>query len=157
LKTLRVGFTITTYKDGDSSKDVSGRKFFEYQLASGYISNSTKVKTTISSTAGAEGITKAVKAAGTVDSIAVSSSSMDGKTIMDYAAAGTASTLVTTTNQSGKDVLAKMSANEVVKCDIYVWMEGCDEDTVAANITSFSGAGISGLQFGFCLGEVSAS
>jgi hypothetical protein len=37
--------------------------------------------------------------------------------------------------------------------DIYIWMEGCDYDTVAANINSFSGTGVSGLQLGFCLGE----
>jgi hypothetical protein len=41
--------------------------------------------------------------------------------------------------------------------DIYVWMEGCDEDTIAANINAFSGTGVSGLQLGFCLGAVSAS
>jgi hypothetical protein len=158
LKTLRVGFTITQYTDGDVSKAVTSRKFYEYQLVSSSISDSTRVQTTLNSTAAAEGITKAVNASGQVASISTSAGTMsNGKTINDYAVAGVSSALVTAANQSNKTVLAAMSVNEVVKCDIYVWMEGCDEDTVAANINSFSGAGITGLQFGFCLGEVSST
>lgn len=154
LKTLRVGFTITKYTDGDTTKAVSSRNFYEYQLVSDYIDSNTAVNTTAKSDSAADGITKAVKASnGEVAAISAQSSTMSGKTIMDYAASGSGTAMVTSANQTGKDVLAKLAVNEVVKCDIYVWMEGCDLDTVAANINSFSGTGLTGLQFGFCLGE----
>lgn len=154
IKTLRVGFTITKYTDGDTSQAVTGRTFYEYQLVNDYIAAGNAVNTTSNSTSGAEGLTKAVKASdGTVATISASSSTMNGKTIMDYAANGSGTAMVATAEQSGKDKLADLGVNEVVKCDIYVWMEGCDFDTVAANINSFSGTGLTGLQFGFCLGE----
>lgn len=154
IKTLRVGFTITKYTDGDTSKAATGRTFFEYQLVNDYIVGANAVNTTANSASEAEGLTKAVKASdGTVAVISASSSTMDGKTIMDYAANGSGTAMVASVDQTGKDKLADLGVNEVVKCDFYVWMEGCDYDTVAANINSFKGTGLTGLQFGFCLGE----
>lgn len=154
IKTLRVGFTITKYTDGDTSKAVTGRTFYEYQLVNDYIVDANAVNTTVNGSSAAEGLTKAVKASdGTVATISASSSTMDGKTIMDYAANGSGTAMVASGDQTGKDKLADLGVNEVVKCDIYVWMEGCDYDTVAANINSFKGTGLTGLQFGFCLGE----
>ncbi len=160
LKTLRVGFVITTYTNGtadDTSDTVSGYKFFEYQLVNTYINDDNAINTTIDESSVAEGIKKAVKAStGTVAEIESESlTSGSVPLIIDKSAEGSDTSIVTTSDQSGKDVLATMSTNEVVKCDIYVWMEGCDYDTVAANISSFSGTGVTGLQFGFCLGEVS--
>ncbi|MGN0395749.1 MAG: hypothetical protein ACI4EF_10315 [Coprococcus sp.] len=154
IKTLRVGFTITRYENGVTTGNVDSRKFFEYQLVNDYIEDANAVNTTVASSSGAEGLTKAVKASdSSVAAISVSSSAMNGKTIMDYAANGSGTSMVATGDQTGKDKLADLAVNEVVKCDIYVWMEGCDYDTVAANISSFSGTGLTGLQFGFCLGE----
>ena len=154
IKTLRVGFTITKYDGGVTTGTVTDRKFFEYQLVNDYINSANAVNTTVNSSSAAEGLTKAVKASdGSVATISASSSTMNGKTIMDYAANGSGTAMVATDEQSGKDKLADLGVNEVVKCDIYVWMEGCDFDTVAANINSFSGTGLTGLQFGFCLGE----
>ena len=43
-------------------------------------------------------------------------------------------------------------ANIPYKLDVYIWMEGCDEDTVSANIASFNLGIFTGLQLGFCLG-----
>jgi hypothetical protein len=154
IKTLRVGFTITKYTDGDTTKDVTSRNFFEYQLVDDYIESANAVNTTVGSNSSAEGLTKAVQAStGTVADISADSSTMSGKTIMDYAASGSETSMVLTADQTDKDKLADLAVNEVIKCDIYVWMEGCDYDTVAANINSFSGTGLTGLQFGFCLGE----
>jgi hypothetical protein len=36
-------------------------------------------------------------------------------------------------------------------------MEGCDGDTIAANINEFSGTGVRGLQLGFCLGQTESN
>lgn len=47
---------------------------------------------------------------------------------------------------------ATVNADEIVQVDIYVWMEGCDYDTVAGNLSSFSAATLNGIQFGFCAG-----
>jgi hypothetical protein len=166
LKTLRVGLLVTKSSgDSTSTKPV----WHEYQLVNSSISDANQVETTLKSGTNADGIIKAVSAddsteesknsatntAPVVASLTNNAAPMNGKTIADYAIAGNASSLATATNAADK--IADAAVNEVIQVDVYIWMEGCDYDTVAANINSFSGTGISGLQLGFCLGKVSVS
>jgi hypothetical protein len=162
LKTLRVGLLVT---NTTTSNDT--HTWHEYQLATGAISSA--VYTTKNEDANADGITKAVSAKDSkgntatasdpqVDDIANASKTMaDNKTIADYAIEGSETSMTQVAKDSIADVIASVAANNEVQVDLYVWMEGCDTDTIAANITSFSGTGISGLQLGFCLGEKSGS
>jgi hypothetical protein len=162
LKTLRVGLLVT---NTTTSNDT--HTWHEYQLATGAISSA--VYTTKNEDANADGITKAVSAKDSkgntatasdpqVDDIANASKTMaDNKTIADYAIEGSETSMTQVATGSIADVIASVAANNEVQVDLYVWMEGCDTDTIAANITSFSGTGISGLQLGFCLGEKSGS
>ena len=54
---------------------------------------------------------------------------------------------------SSADKLATVAANDVVQVDVYIWMEGCDYDVIAANLNEFNAANIPGIQFGFCLAQ----
>ena len=64
--------------------------------------------------------------------------------------AGSSTGIVT---RGGADNLATVAANDVVQVDIYIWMEGCDWDVIAANLNEFNAANIPGIQFGFCLAQ----
>jgi hypothetical protein len=157
LKTMRVGLLVT------QTGTETTRKWHEYQLVSSYINDTNAVNTTLNSSSGAEGITKAVSVLDGESAVATNSSpvvasitnskTMSSKTIKDYAVTGSQSALATATSDA--DLIAAAAVNEEIQVDIYIWMEGCDYDTVAANINSFAGTGVSGLQLGFCLGEVS--
>jgi hypothetical protein len=161
LKTMRIGLLVSQ-KDSD---DKTTRVWHEYQLI--YSKTSNAVKTTGGSTFSADGITKAVSAAesvgeghtvATVDTPVekdINGVKLASKTIDDYAIKGSSSAIASATTTD--DIIATAAVNEEIQVDIYVWMEGCDEDTVAANISSFSEATIEGLQLGFCLGAVPAS
>jgi hypothetical protein len=155
LKTMRVGLLVT--QTGTSTT----RTWHEYQLLSDAINTTNAANTTLNSESGAEGITKAVSVLDSKNAVATDSSpvvatinskaTMSSKTIKDYAIAGSQSALATATSDA--DLIAAAAVNEEIQVDIYIWMEGCDHDTVAANINSFAGTGVSGLQLGFCLGE----
>jgi hypothetical protein len=160
LKTLRVGLLVS--QTTTTTPATTTRTWHEYQLVKEAISDDNQAYTTLNKEAQADGITKAVSAVNTGKTSATGSSpvvaaitnqkTMTDKTMEDYAIAGSQSAIATATDAA--DLIAAVSANEEVQVDIYVWMEGCDQDTVAANITTFSGTGVSGLQFGFCLGAV---
>jgi hypothetical protein len=161
LKTMRIGLLVTQGTGTDAT-----RTWHEYQLVSGYIDKDNAANTTLNENSGAEGITKAVSVLDSKNAVATNSSpvvkeyvssvkTMSGKTIADYAIEGLDSSLAAATTDA--DLIATASVNEEIQVDIYIWMEGCDEDTVAANISSFSGTGVSGLQLGFCLGEIPTS
>jgi hypothetical protein len=161
LKTMRVGLLVS-----QTSGETTTRTWHEYQLATANINSTNAVNTTVSSTSGADGITKAVSvgtgtptnATPTVADIKnVSTVTMTSKTIEDYAITGSQSTIAEFASSATPDKIAAVAVNEEVQVDIYIWMEGCDYDTVAANITSFSGTGVSGLQLGFCLGTQAAA
>jgi hypothetical protein len=160
LKTLRVGLLVTQTASSETT-----RTWHEYQLVADKINDDTAVNTTLNSESGAEGITKAVSALDSNNAVATNSApkvaeisnvkTMSSKVITDYAITGSQSTIATATSDA--DVIATATVNEEIQVDIYVWMEGCDYDTVAANITSFAGTGVRGLQLGFCLGEVKSA
>jgi hypothetical protein len=162
-RTLRVGFLVTTdYDDlyADTTKATT-RTWFEYQLDTNYIldendSTASSVNTTISSEGGANGITTAVNAIDTGIGGAVaninSAAVLTSKTIDDYCIDGESTAIADASSAPAGSVLATVLANEVVKVDVYVWMEGCDYDTVAAHVSRFSAANVQAMQFGFCLG-----
>lgn len=164
LKTLRVGLVLT--------HDVSGLETLDsvniYQLVAEPINSSNSAITT-SGVGGANGITKA--AGVTIDGSnyitgAESDAGYTGATL-----AGSVNNYVTGTgiplledcaiqgSETGlvlagdvKPLIQNTIANIPYKIDVYIWMEGCDEDTVSANIASFNLGIFTGLQLGFCLG-----
>jgi hypothetical protein len=158
LKTLRIGLLVT--KTTTSGKT---RTWHEYQLDNVTFSANT-ANTTSSTDTAATGITEAVSATTTSSTPATDSvvnvasitnaQTMTDKTIESWAIASDTAGVVEY-DASTTDVIATVDTNEEVQVDIYIWMEGCDVDTVAAHINDFSGAGVSGLQIGFCLGEAS--
>lgn len=141
---------VTTKADAGTGEGDTGatRTWFEYQLASDNISDAA-INTTLNNGSGAEGLTKAVNASGIVENITMNSSAMTAKTIENYCADGKATNMAVTT---GADKLADVTANEIVKVDVYVWMEGCDHDTIAAHVSEFSKSTLGAIQFGFCIG-----
>jgi hypothetical protein len=165
VKTLRVAFVVTqtdTKNTAETSDDETTRTVYFYELNNGLIDEQTTTNTggTSYSTTinGANGLTAGVSAADATT--AYSSTNISNlssgaiKTIDSATVEGSATAMVTTTAASGKDVLATVKANEEIQVDIYMWMEGCDYDTTAANSAKFDTT-IKGLQFGFCIGDAS--
>jgi hypothetical protein len=159
LKTLRIGLLVT-----QTTTSSTERTWHEYQLVTESFASNI-ANTTDENDSNANGIVEALsvldKTAGTsatnsVPNVAaitsVSTAAINGKTIEDWAIASETAG-VAKYDASTTDVIATVGTNEEIQVDIYIWMEGCDYDTVAAHINDFSGAGVSGLQIGFCLGE----
>jgi hypothetical protein len=170
LKTLRIGLLVTQ-TSGEGTTATTSRTWHEYQLDTSNISDSA-VNTTNKDNSNANGIVGGVNATDetyTANTSNIASDStpavgsittampLSGKTIEDYAIASSDSGVTTYSDTSVVDVIAKVGVNEEVQVDIYIWMEGCDYDTVAAHINNFSGTGVTGLQLGFCLGEYKAN
>lgn len=169
VKTLRVGLQVTniTGKDADAiataRADSSTSKFFVYQL------NATNFTTHVSTTTkgDADGVTKAIGPMDSDDRTIVASGSTanltaDGNNTLAFASGSTvpviadkmvagSSTAIATLGSA--DNLASVAANDIVQVDIYIWMEGCDYDVIAANLNEFNSANIPGIQFGFCLAK----
>ena len=164
LKTLRVGLVLT--------HDVSGVETLDsvniYQLVADPI-NSANSAITTSGVGGANGITRA--AGVTINGLdyitgAESDAGYTGATLAgsvnnyvsgtgiplleDCAIQGSETGLVSAGDV--RPLIQNTIANIPYKLDVYIWMEGCDEDTVSANIASFNLGIFTGLQFGFCLG-----
>lgn len=164
LKTLRVGMVITHYVEAVETLDSVNI----YQLVGEPINASNSAITT-SGVGGANGITKA--AGVTINSSdyitgAESDSGYSGSTlasnVKNYVAGSGIPLLENCTIQGSetglvssggvKPLIENTIANIPYKVDVYIWMEGCDEDTVSANIDSFNLGIFTGLQLGFCLG-----
>jgi hypothetical protein len=169
LKTLRIGLLVTqTSGEGSSAK--TSRTWHEYQLVTSNISDSA-VNTTKKGDTAANGIAEGVKATDTsynsTGNVATDSTPVVGsissarvltsKTIENYAIESSDSGMAQYESKDNTDVIAEVGINEEVQVDIYIWMEGCDWDTVAAHINDFSGTGVTGLQLGFCLGQLKTS
>ena len=146
VKTLRVGFYVTNLT-------TSGTPAFKvYQLNENYINNSTKGNTT---TGTADGLTKAVgpaSGAAAIDTAAeLTPTTVAHNTLITSVMATGSSTGLATDGNSG-NALASVKANDELQVDIYIWMEGCDEDVLAANLVTFVKGCVPGIQFGFCIG-----
>ena len=169
VKTLRVGLQVTNITGKDADAIATARAaaatspFFVYQLTD------TNFTTNISTTTkgDANGVTKAIGPMDSDASTIVASGSTanltaDGNNTLAFASgasvpviadkmvAGSSTGIVT---RGGADQLATVAANDVVQVDIYIWMEGCDYDVIAANLNEFNAANIPGIRFGFCLAQ----
>ena len=164
LKTLRVGLVLTHDVNGEETRDSVNI----YQLVSTPI-NSANSAITTSGEGGADGITRAAGVTITGSSYitgAESDSGYSGATLAgnvsnyvagsgiplleDCAIQGSETGLVSA--GSVRPLISDTIANKPYKVDVYIWMEGCDVDTVSANIDSFNLGIFTGLQLGFCLG-----
>lgn len=164
LKTLRVGLVLTHDVNGVETLDSVNI----YQLVAAPINSANSVITT-SGAGGANGITKAAgvtingsnyitgaesDAGYTGSTLAVNVNNYISETgiplLEDCAIQGSETSLVSAGNV--KPLIQNTIANIPYKVDVYIWMEGCDEDTVSANIDSFNLGIFTGLQLGFCLG-----
>lgn len=167
LKTLRVGLVLT--------HEVSGVELLDsvniYQLVDTPI-NSANSAITTSGTGGANGITKAAGVTiygssyvtGAESDVGYSGGTLAGN-VSNYVS-GTGIPLLEECAIQGSEtglvpagsvrpLIQNTIANIPYKVDVYIWMEGCDEDTVSANIDSFNLGIFTGLQLGFCLGTAS--
>lgn len=146
VKTLRVGFYVTNLT-------TSGTPAFKvYQLNGNYINNSTKGNTT---TGTADGLTEAVGPASGAAAIATAAeltpTTVTHNTLITSVMASGSSTGLAT-GGTPSNALASVKANDELQVDIYIWMEGCDEDVLAANLVTFVKGCVPGIQFGFCIG-----
>lgn len=146
VKTLRVGFYVTNLT-------TSGTPAFKvYQLNNNYINDGTKGNTT---TGNADGLTTAVGPAYDASAITTATaltpvSVTHNTVITNVMATGSANGLAADGTPSY--ALASVKANDELQVDIYIWMEGCDEDVLAANLVEFVNGCVPGIQFGFCIG-----
>ena len=167
LKTMRVGFMVTQKADDRSA--IESQKFYVYQL-DGTLINGTAVTGTSynTSTIEGDGISEVngVAAGISAKSLKPANYSKDAVLAENFAAVGytsipvfntqtaTGSQTALATGTEGKQVLATVDPNEEIQVDIYLWMEGCDYDTTAANSALFATT-IKNIQFGFCVGAAS--
>lgn len=164
LKTLRVGLVLTHDVNGEETLDSVNI----YQLVSAPI-NSANSAITTSGVGGANGITKAAGVTisgsnyvtGAESDVGYAGATLAGNVsnyvaetgiplLEDCAIQGSETGLVSAGGV--KPLIQNTIANIPYKVDVYIWMEGCDEDTVSANIDSFNLGIFTGLQLGFCLG-----
>jgi hypothetical protein len=167
LATLRVAFVVTY--ENNSTETLVGT--YIYQLVSSTLeggSNTTALDASAATMGdGADGIKGAVSVAALDHKISVSTSNLlSGSTSVKNATAsgipvisGIKGSQSAPATASADDVaiVPSATANTVYTVDTYIWMEGCDVDTVAATLSQFGSGSIDGIQFGFCLGTVSSS
>ncbi len=151
VKAMRIGILV-------SDKDGKNGKFFVYRLNDTESTNKANTTATTLTAASANGLTAGV--ASTTDTTTFTNANiatfgtsiptLDSQTVQ-----GNASALAT----AGTDVkplydFSVTGANNKEECKavIYIWMEGCDYDTVAANTTAFKQFA-NKIQLGFCVGE----
>lgn len=153
LKTMRVGLLVTqgdttsffVYQFQDIQIDPTGKNTYSTTIDSG-----SNVVDGVSYAAGASGVGPL---SANVCNLIDNKVPVISKCLAEGNSDGLAHVYTNANNTEGKvsQAIAKVSANEEIKVDIYFWMEGCDLDTTAGNTTEFS-AEIQGIQFGFCLG-----
>ena len=146
LETMRVGFVVT-----QGSGESIQRRVYIYQLNSTPSGTGFNYNTTMS---GANGLTTATDSESTVGALSSVTNYNNGIIALTDAvmATGTQTSMATApTTDADNNTLANVAANEEVQVDIYMWMEGCDYDTTAANSAQFQTT-IQGIQFGFCIG-----
>ena len=156
LETMRVGFVVT-----QGSGESIQRRVYIYQLNATSSGTGYNYNTTMSN---ANGLTTATNSENSVAALAsvnnyhTSTGDTDPNptgiiALTDSVMATGAQTSMATapTTDAAKNTLATVAANEEIQVDIYMWMEGCDYDTTAANSAQFQTT-IQGIQFGFCIG-----
>ena len=147
LETMRVGFVVT--QKTASGAAANSQRMYVYQLnATEAATTANRFNTTINN---ADGIKTGTKSETTVANLTFANMNSDSvKALTDDVMANGAATAMATTS-AASDSFATLAANEEVQVDIYLWMEGCDYETTAANSGDFAAA-IQGIGFGFCIG-----
>ena len=142
LETMRVGFVVT--QNGSST-------VYIYQLNSTSSGSGFNYNTTMNSANGLTTATDYENSVGSLSSVTNYSSGIVALTD-DVMATGAATAMAEAPKTDAtNNTLATVAANEEIQVDIYMWMEGCDYDTTAANSAQFQTT-IQGIQFGFCIG-----
>ena len=150
LNTMRVAFVVTNETtDADTVEGI-----YAYQLVTDGTAGTTHYSTTANAS-GANGVTAGVDASLTTIAPATYSNTTN-KWVNETVPVITAK-MATGSNAGFATVgdgqaLTEVKANDVVKVDIYVWMEGCDYDVNATNLVNFQEVAINAMMFGFCIG-----
>ena len=148
LETMRVGFVVTKGSGLSATRTV-----FIYQLNNGDSGSGYRYNTTMSDANGLTTATNSENSVGELSSVANYNSGIVALTDAVMATGAATSMATAPTTDADKNTLATVAANEEIQVDIYMWMEGCDHDTTAANSAQFQTT-IQGIQFGFCIGAV---
>ena len=143
LNTLRVAFVVKN--ETQNTEAVT----YVYQLVADGTGTTHYNTTKDSTTADIDGVKGAVAVDGTptkftnfaTNEVPVITSKMATGSQAGYAITNKAESLGT------------VAANDVVKVDVYVWMEGCDYDVNATNLVNFQEAAIEDMMFGFFIGQ----
>ena len=157
LETMRVGFVVTQKTTSGAASD--SQNMYVYQLNATQASTAAnRFNTTmkLSATGDVDGIKNATSGVNTVAALTFNNLTSDTssvKALTDAVMADGAATAMAATTATS-EALATVAANEEVQIDIYIWMEGCDYETTAANSADFASA-IQGIGFGFCVGAAS--
>lgn len=142
LETMRVGFVVT---------QSGSRRVYIYQLNNTSSGSGFNYNTTMSNADGLTTATNSETTVGALSSVNNYNSGIVALTDAVMATGATTSMAAAPTTDADKNTLATVTANEEIQVDIYMWMEGCDHDTTAANSAQFQTT-IQGIQFGFCIG-----
>ena len=148
LNTMRVAFVVKN----ETQNQVVGTYVYQF-VADG--EGNAHYSTTLNES-GVNGVTGGVEVTGTGESIVFTPTSYrnfmtnDVPVITTKMAQGSRAGFATV---GDGQALASVDANDVVKVDIYVWMEGCDYDVNATNLVNFQEASIMNMMFGFCIGS----
>ena len=143
LETMRVGFVVT--QNGT-------RKVYIYQLNSKSSGTGFNYNTTMNSADGLTNATNSESSVGALSGVTNYNSSIVALTDAVMATGAATAMATAPITDAEKNTLATVAANEEIQVDIYMWMEGCDYDTTAANSAQFQTT-IQGIQFGFCIGS----
>lgn len=135
-----------------TKSDGTEPKYFFYTLDNG-TALTGGMNTTFNGTEGADGIAKAIKDGTQEKTAAVDVISADNleenKVKQITGITGASSTALNT--MAGDTLYTFSGPNEVCKVTAYIWMEGCDYDTIGANLTSITGAANKlVMNLGFC-------
>ncbi len=151
VKAMRIGILV-------SDTDGSNGKFFVYQLNGAESANKANTTATTLTVPSADGLTAGV--ASTTDTANFTNTNIATfdktiPTLDSQTVKGEASALAKAgTNVKSLYDFSVTGENNKQECKavIYIWMEGCDYDTVAANTTAFKDFA-NKIQLGFCVGE----
>lgn len=145
LQTMRIALVVT--QGATPTRTVFFYTLNDTSSGTGFAYNTTKQ---LATTGDVDGLKNATSGEDAVSAI-VASNLVSGSVTNIYtqAADGIADGFATT-NSNSKEI-ATVAANEEIQVDIYMWMEGCDYDTTAANSAQFQTT-IENIQLGFCVG-----
>ena len=143
LNTLRVAFVVKNETQNTAATT------YVYQLVADGTGATHYNTTKDSTTADIDGVKGAVAVDGTPTKF-TNFATNEVPVITSKMATGSQAGYATTTDAES---LGTVAANDVVKVDVYVWMEGCDYDVNATNLVNFQEAAIEDMMFGFCIGQ----